>query len=221
MEMYMLSIVKFNAKESMSILQHNYLLQIMPLSLHLHHDIFVQIQDLEAKAEYQSNVYMFRSAIVFLQKALRLAIDNFGSRHPYVGDLYNNLGNAHQSNREYEKAIECYEQALRVYLHTLGTIHSHIGNTYYNFGNTYFNQEYYDKAIQYHGFALKIRKKLLGIVNRDVGDSCWNLGLAFKRKGENQSALTCYEEAWKVYNVVLGEWNEETLQAKVQVRSLK
>ncbi|ETO24809.1 hypothetical protein RFI_12347 [Reticulomyxa filosa] len=228
----------------------------------LHHDIPVQLQNLQNQANYCSENTLFDGAILHLQTALQISMDTFGLNHPHVADFCNNIGNAYSKKGRHSKAIECYKKTLKIYLSIFGSVHSHVADLYYNLGRVYKKKGDYDKSIEFyekalkiylqlfginhidiaetynnlgnaysgrgnhdksidcHQKALKIRKEFFGNTNQGVGDSCWNLGLVLEKSAEKKTACEYFEESWRIYSIVLGEWDEVTLQAKEKVIKL-
>ena len=59
------------------------------------------------------------------------------------------------------------------------------------------------------------KEPALGLMHRSTLDSVFNLGTLLTRQGPNEYplALLMYERAWKGYEVTLGCWHDETLNA--------
>ncbi|ETO30461.1 hypothetical protein RFI_06660 [Reticulomyxa filosa] len=186
---------------------------------HLHHDVPVQLQDLKDNARKCFGNSSYEEAIKHFLLALELSIENFEFDHPHIADAYNNLGLGYARRGKYDKALECHEKSLRISLDIFGTNHNDVADSYYSLGNIYDSKQQYDKAIEYYGKSLKILKSF-GNSNRLVGDLCWNLGLTFEKMLENKTAHEYYEESWKSYSILLGDWNEETLASKRKTKLL-
>ncbi|ETO22064.1 hypothetical protein RFI_15137 [Reticulomyxa filosa] len=161
----------------------------------------------------------FDKAIEFCEKALNVRLNLFGTNHADVALSYHNLGIVYNDEGQHDKAIECYEKSLKIRLDIFGPKHVDIGYSYNNLGIAYHDKGQYDKAIEYHEKALQIRKEIFLGATQDISDSNWNLGLSFERKGDTETAQKYYEEAWKIANVVLGEWHDETIEAKEKIRN--
>ncbi|ETO34668.1 hypothetical protein RFI_02422, partial [Reticulomyxa filosa] len=110
--------------------------------------------------------------------------------------------------------------ALKLYLEIFGRNHADVAESYNNLGCAYDDKGQYDEAVECYEMSLKIRKEIFGIMNKSVGDSYWNLGLVFEKKNETKTSCKYFEEVWKIYNVVLGQWDEQTLRAKQRVKEL-
>ncbi|ETO32311.1 hypothetical protein RFI_04806 [Reticulomyxa filosa] len=145
--------------------------------------------------------------------ALKISLKIFGNFHAWIGNLYDHIGNCYYKKRIYAKAIEYYKQVLNIRLIIFGDDHEDVATSYARLGLSCEYDEQIDTAIEYYGKALHIRKQIFGNTKR-VADTYWNLADMLKTKGEMSSAFKCYEEAWKIYSVALGEWNQETIEAK-------
>ena len=62
-------------------------------------------------------------AIKIAEKALKVAEDTFGEKHPYVSASLNNIALLHMSQKEYEKAEYYYERSLKIAEELLGENH--------------------------------------------------------------------------------------------------
>ncbi|ETO34827.1 TPR domain family protein [Reticulomyxa filosa] len=180
----------------------------------IHHNIPVKLQDLEEKEEQCSETKLFDERILHLQKHLQISTDTFGLEHPCVAISYNLMGIAYEDAKQYGKAIEYYEKALKIILDTFGINHSFIVQLCQNLELVYSKNGQYEKSVECCAMLLKIRQKVAGKPIKDVADLYWNLGLTCEGRQENKRASTYFEEAWKAYTVLLGEWNKETLNAR-------
>ncbi|ETO26414.1 hypothetical protein RFI_10725 [Reticulomyxa filosa] len=178
----------------------------------LHHDIPVQIQILQDKAEQCSEIQEFDDAIAHLQIALRLSTETFGPNHPYVADSYHKI--------DYDKAISFYKKSLQIRLDIFGNNHVDVANSYYNLGLAYDEKGEYEEATECHEKELEINKNTFGNISKAVADSNANLALILEKRGESEAACKIYEKTWKIFSVVLGEWHEETMYAKQKVEIL-
>ncbi|ETO35978.1 hypothetical protein RFI_01084, partial [Reticulomyxa filosa] len=76
--------------------------------------------------------------------------------------------------------------------------------SYHLLGIIYDNKKEHEKEIECYENALAIRKKKFGNTNSCDADLHWNLGLTFKIIGKREISNKHFEEAWKIYNIVLG-----------------
>ncbi|ETO28961.1 hypothetical protein RFI_08162 [Reticulomyxa filosa] len=156
----------------------------------------------------------------FFEKALQIRLKIFGTDHNDVAKSYYALGNTYQNTKEYEKSAECHEKALKIRLERFGVNHRDVADSYNNLGCLYHDKRQYDKAIDCHKKALEIRRQIFGNSSNHVANSLWNLGYIFETIGDTETARKYFEESWKVFNVILGEWHTETLGTKRAVKRL-
>ena len=62
-------------------------------------------------------------AIKIAEKALQVAEETFGEKHPYVSASLNNIALLYLSQREYDKAESYYERSLKIAEELLGENH--------------------------------------------------------------------------------------------------
>ncbi|CAF1087237.1 unnamed protein product [Didymodactylos carnosus] len=75
--------------------------------------------------------------------------------------VYHNIGQVHNNQGDYEKALKYYEKCLNIYLISLPPTHRHIATTYNSIGQVYNNQGDYEKALKYYEKALTMARKTL------------------------------------------------------------
>ncbi|ETO31507.1 hypothetical protein RFI_05613 [Reticulomyxa filosa] len=171
----------------------------------IHHDIPVQLQDLENMGEECISKKLFDDSLSHLQKYLRIAIDTFGFSHHYVAIAYNLIANIYNDNkRQHEKAIEFYEKALKTILHIFGNNCNFVAKLYENFGYANDRQKRYDKAIEYYTKSLEIKLAIFGDNHVDTSWSYDNLGDTYQMKIEYDKAIECYEKALKIKLEIFG-----------------
>ncbi|ETO32948.1 hypothetical protein RFI_04160 [Reticulomyxa filosa] len=117
---------------------------------------------------------------------------------------------------QYEQAINCYEKQLAIELNIFGTNHINVATSYNNLGTAYNKRKHYNQAINCYEKALHIRQHHFGNKNRLVADVICNLAMVFETNGEIKTAYKYYEEAWRIYSVVLGQFEKKTLTQIVQ-----
>ncbi|ETO29947.1 hypothetical protein RFI_07175 [Reticulomyxa filosa] len=122
------------------------------------------------------------------------------ANHAWVGSIYNNLGSAYNTKGQHDVAITYHEQSLQIRIHIFGIHHVDVAASYHNLGTAYSRKGVYDKAIEYYEQSLQMKKQLF--------------------KGEKQTACKYYEEAWKIYNVVVGQFHYQALLAKKRIKEL-
>ncbi|ETO35091.1 hypothetical protein RFI_01984 [Reticulomyxa filosa] len=154
-------------------------------------------------------------AIECNEAALKISLDVFGVNHVWTANIYNNSGVSYHNKSEYEKATDCHRKALNIRLEIFKNNYNWIIYSYKFLEYIYCLRDQY-KLIEIKEELLKITKKLLGNWNNDVGELLSTLGYALNMKNENERECKYYEEAWKIYNVICGEWNAKTIEAKLK-----
>ncbi|ETO25183.1 putative tetratricopeptide TPR2 protein [Reticulomyxa filosa] len=162
----------------------------------------------------------FTQAIDYFQKELKIRLDIFSNFKIELANTYNYLGSSHHHKGNYVEAIEYYKKALQIRLDIFGVDHNLVADLYNNLGRTYYVKKQYTDAIKCNETALKTRKLVFRNANKCVGDSCYYLGVIFEEMGEKKTACKYFEESWKIFNTVFGEWNKITLKAKKNVKKL-
>ncbi|MFC1493715.1 tetratricopeptide repeat-containing protein [Thermodesulfobacteriota bacterium] len=85
-------------------------------------------------------------AIKIAEKALKVAEDTFGEKHPYVSASLNNIALLYMAQREYEKAESYYEKSLKIAEELLGENHLRLIDTLEKIAQCYEELGKYDKA---------------------------------------------------------------------------
>ncbi|ETO17312.1 hypothetical protein RFI_20013 [Reticulomyxa filosa] len=162
----------------------------------------------------------FDKAFTSFEKALNIRLEIFGPNDEAVADSYYDLGDTCNKKELYDKAINYHEKALHIRLHIFGINHNDVVNSYHSLGVAYYNKGDHNKSIEYYEKAIQIKKTISKKVNITIGYWCWDLGSTLNTVGERKKASEYYKESWKVFNVILGEWNTTTLRSKEKVKEL-
>ncbi|ETO10488.1 hypothetical protein RFI_26889 [Reticulomyxa filosa] len=219
----------FFTKNCMIDLQSKQNIMLIEWNQKFHYDIPLQLQNFEEKAEECIEKTLFDDAISYLYQHLQISIDKFGSSnnnsnnpycHPYIAISYNLIGSAYDDKGQYDQAINFYKKSLHILLLLFGIQFSIVAQIYHNLGIAYYYKGQYDVSISFYQKSLNIRNNIFQNLNKDIGGSCWNLGLSFEQKGDIKMAYQYYEKSWKVYHLLYGEWNAETLQAKRKIKNI-
>ncbi|ETO13713.1 hypothetical protein RFI_23655 [Reticulomyxa filosa] len=200
------------------IIDYHFIPSISPIlwNRKFHHDIPVELQS------YFNRTYGFSSndAIFNAQKALELCLNNFKYIHAYVANSYSSLGIAYSSNREHNKARECYEKALDISLHIFGNNHGWIANLYQNYGNTYYANSVYEEVIKYYSKSLEIKIKIFGTNHINVARFYAILARAYRENKEMDKSLECSEKKLHILLNLFGYRNAEVDDAYANLGSM-
>lgn len=146
----------------------------------------------------------YNLALNYYNKALYSAIDKYGTEHPDVAKLYNNIGSVYSQMGDYGKAMEYYQKALKMQEYLLGSEHPDVARYYNNIGNTYMYMGDYTKALEYLQKALIMSEKLLGAKHLGVASAYNNIGSVYWKKGDYTKALDYYQKALIIKENLLG-----------------
>ena len=111
-----------------------------------------------------------------------------------IGRANANLGNAHNSIGQYQKAIVCHCKDLEIAEKLLDR--GGIGRAHGNLGNAYNNIGQYRKAIECHRKRLEIAEELGD--RGGVGKAHANLGNAYNSNGQYEKAIECHRKDLKI-----------------------
>ncbi|ETO32221.1 hypothetical protein RFI_04898 [Reticulomyxa filosa] len=183
----------------------------------IHHDILVQIQDLQNDAN-DGLASGSDTAIAYLQQAITICVDNFGPVHSYVANSYNNLGIAYYRLQD-DKAIECYEKSLQITLDIFGLNHAWTANLYNNLGLIYSNNDH-DRAIECFENALKIRLHIFGDNHPFIEDSYRRLGLICRNCKQYKQSIQWYQKLLEIRKEIYGNTSAFIGDSKIILASV-
>ena len=149
-------------------------------------------------------------AIVFFEKALKIAEAKAGKDHPDTATTYNNLALVYQAKSEYDRAIAFFEKALKIREEKLGKDHPSTATTYNNLAMVYQAKGEYDRAIEFYEKAMKIKEDKLGKDHPDTVNMYNNLATVYSAKGEYDRAIAFFEKARKIREETLGKNHPDT-----------
>ncbi|ETO27015.1 hypothetical protein RFI_10115 [Reticulomyxa filosa] len=202
--------------------EHNKAIEFYEKALAIKLKLFGDFHEEIANLYYNlASVYQdttqYNKAIQLYEKALLIKLKVFGASHGSVADLYYDLASVYQDAMEYENAIEYNQKALNIELVLFGKNNSKVADSYNNLGSCYEDIEQNTEAIECYKQALQIKKEIFKGPNKSIGDSLWNLGRVFNKIGETQASCKYFEESWKTYHIVFGEWDRLTVESKKRV----
>ncbi len=120
-------------------------------------------------------------AIVLYQKGIEIKPNDVA---------YNNMGNAYDELKEYQKAINAYQKAIE--------IKPDYDIAYYNMGNAYNKLKEYQKAINVYQKAIEIKPNDMAY---------YNMGVVYKELKEYQKAINAYQKAIEIKPDYDGAYN--------------
>lgn len=77
----------------------------------------------------------FKSALLYLEKALNITWENYGAQHSLVALSYDNMGIVFRYMGQHNQAKELHEKALNINIKLKGEEHGDVTASYVNLGN--------------------------------------------------------------------------------------
>lgn len=143
----------------------------------------------------------FNESLRCSEEMLRLSREN--NDHFYIAEAYNNIGKAHMSLYNYDKAKDYYKKALKSYI----TLHYSEGiiNIYNSFGFIYYEKGNYNKSIYFYKRAIRIINFL---IKKNQNSSIKikllksialnNIAGVYNSQGYLENSLKSYEESLNI-----------------------
>ncbi|MEM9458513.1 MAG: serine/threonine-protein kinase [Myxococcota bacterium] len=165
----------------------------------------VYLAALNNMAAVQGRRGRYRDAVALFEQALALTEARLGSRHPFVGQYYNNLGITYSQLEDYEAASTHLEHALEIYAEAFGPDHPELGRASHNLGVVQAARGDIEAAyISYHE-ALKLKIRGLGPDHPSVALSANNLGDTLIQLDRPAEAIAYIEDALRIWTKARSE----------------
>ena len=159
----------------------------------------------EAGSFLRDYVAQYQKALDYLNRALTLAIDQYGENLPEAATCYNNIGMVYHHLGDYSRALEYYEKALKIFLGVYGENDLSVATCYNNIGAECAEQGDFARALENYEKALKILLEVFGENHPDVATSYNNIGYGYFGQGDHTRALEYFEKALKIRLGLFGE----------------
>lgn len=147
----------------------------------------------------------YKQAFAYYQRALNVALMQYGERHPYVPVCYNKIGILCDNLGNYSLALECFQKSLNGIIELYGENNADAGTRYHNIASIYGFLGDYASAQKYEQKALEIDLNVSGENHPDVALVYENMGDEYEKQEDLTSALECYQKALKINLNVWGE----------------
>ena len=175
----------------------------------------------------EDQVKLYKERINFHQTALKqcnysegnsskhkeASISRYQVHSEALAKCYLDLGTVHQSNENYQEALEANMRSLEITLGLFGKEHRSTANSYHSLGITQYHLGDYTSALQSHKHALDVRRKLLGEEHASTADSYHGIGVTQYLLGDYTSALQSHQHALDVRRKLFGEEHADTAQS--------
>ena len=156
-------------------------------------------------AQFLHKYGLYRDAESIYLRQIPIAEELYGAEHENTATSYNNIGEVHRQQGDYDKALEYFQKALAIQEKVLGTEHPDSVTSYNNIGLVYDAQGDYDKALDHHLKSLAIRENVLGAEHPDSATSYNNIGVSYLLHGDYSNALKYFQKALAIREKILGK----------------
>jgi tetratricopeptide (TPR) repeat protein len=143
-------------------------------------------------------------ALTYASRALAIDKKVYGTDHPNVAILLNNIGQILQDKEDLDGALNYTAQALAIVEKVYGTDHPKVAIYANNIGAIFYAKKDFDGALTNTSRALAIDKKVYGTDHPKVAIYVSNIGAIFYAKGDLDSALTYTRQALIIDEKVYG-----------------
>ena len=117
----------------------------------------------------------FDTAQKYLSSAAALIEERYGTDHPALFDIYDNVGGNAFMRNDFRTAQQVWSENLARQRRVLGSDHADIGRTLASIGVTHLNLEQLDAAESYMRQSLAVYERTLPADHRDVAKSLYSL----------------------------------------------
>jgi tetratricopeptide (TPR) repeat protein len=121
-------------------------------------------------------------------RAMALCSNKFGSNHPRLSAIANNLGRAHENLGDDALALQYFGQALTLDEAAYGHAHPHVAEVINNYGICMVKRGDRDMARQQFQWAAQVYEAHYGSDHPKLAHILNNLGYALKSIGDNEGA---------------------------------
>jgi serine/threonine protein kinase/Tfp pilus assembly protein PilF len=149
--------------------------------------------------------------IPFLERALKLRREQFGTDHPDTLSSMNNLASGYYDAGQLEQALPLYEQTLELRKAKLGPDHPDTLGSMHNLALGYDAAGQLDRALPLYEQTLELMKAKLGPDHPDTLSSMNNLAGGYRDAGQLDRALPLYEQTLELRKAKLGPDHPDTL----------
>ena len=146
----------------------------------------------------------FQEAKEFLDRALAIAREVFGDKHPNVSGIVNDLGRVHKRLGNLGEARQFFEWALGIDEPIFGQNHPHVATIVNNYGMCVMSDGDFETARQHFEWALSVYESHHGESHPKTASILSNLGVALQRLRRLDEARTHFERALAIAQRTLG-----------------
>eukprot|EP00957_Ditylum_brightwellii_P011897 896598-Ditylum_brightwellii.AAC.1 len=154
------------------------------------------------------------------KKKLRSARSLSGKHDIAVADILINIGEFHERQTEYNKALGCYEEALHIYSSKLGDDQSRSIDTRVRMGHLHVLRDEDELALDLFCQALFMRNALKGDSHPTVSDLWYDLSCIHRARGQPDIALIEVKRALGGYREAYGDMHSTVAKSVEDIASL-
>ena len=134
---------------------------------------------------------------------------------PALAQTYGSIGKVHQSQHQYEAALEALERA-HACLHAMYAQqpNTDLAASHNNLGLVYTQLQQYEKALQAYQTAQSLFAQTLGPKHAHTGSCALNAGLTLVQQDKLSEAQQAFGRARDIWATALGPQHEQTQMAE-------
>ncbi len=140
------------------------------------------------------------SAGVFLNRAVNVALQQYGRESRQYATAINELGVYYRENNNLTKAQQLYEESLQIRKQIFGEKSLPVAESLNNLGGLARSNKDYNNALKYNKEALEIRANLLGEKHIETAESLNNIGGIYYTQGKCKQAIEYFLKASEIFD---------------------
>lgn len=140
----------------------------------------------------------YQSSLEWLQKALRVRMENLPFNHDAIASSYNRIGISFEGKGDYVSAVDSYNKAFVIWKN-IDENHPRAAWCLNNIGVVYQKEKKYYESLEYQQRSLRIAKKSLPADHPNIAASVHNIGDVYSSFNQFETALEYYERALKSF----------------------
>ncbi len=151
-----------------------------------------------------------REALTHLQRAVMLAEETLGSKHPETARALSELGLLHSFLSDTAQARQYLERALHIWRNTLGDDHAEMPMQLIGLADSLLVLGQVDRALTTYRRALDIAEEVLGAEHPLYGVALAQMGNVLVRMGHVEPAIEYHERALQIAIAAMGPAHPQT-----------
>lgn len=153
------------------------------------------------------------AARTWYERSLSIREKIRGKNSPAVAEALNNLGELYSANKDYQQAMKAHQRALKIREKAYGSNSLKVAESKNNIAGVYFHQGQWNKAEQLFKDVQAIFCADDNTPKKSIADCHTNLGAVAYKLGKYEEALSHFEQAYSIYEQVLGAAHPATRNA--------